>query len=76
MTLAVVEGILADRTPRGSALLVGHDPDFSELVKELCGATGLSLRKCALARLTVSRPLAAGRATLRWLLPPEALRET
>jgi phosphohistidine phosphatase len=76
VTLAVAEEILADSAPRGSALFIGHDPDFSELANELCGAQGLSLRKCALARLTVSRPLAPGRATLRWLLPPDALRET
>jgi phosphohistidine phosphatase len=75
VTLAVVEQILAERGRLGSALLVGHDPDFSDLVNELCGASRLSLRKGALARLTVSRPLAGARATLRWLLPPDALRE-
>jgi phosphohistidine phosphatase len=73
VTLEVVEQILAERGRLGSALLVGHDPEFSDVVSELCGANGLSLRKGALARLTVSRPLAAGRAKLRWLLPPDAL---
>jgi phosphohistidine phosphatase len=73
VTLAVVEEILAERGRLGSALLVGHDPDLSDLVSELCGANGLSLRKGALARLTVSSPMAPGRATLRWLLPPDAL---
>jgi phosphohistidine phosphatase len=73
VTVAVVEAVLGDRGPRGSALLVGHDPDLTHLVRELCGAKGLSLRKCALARLTVSLPLGPGRATLRWLLPPDAL---
>jgi phosphohistidine phosphatase len=76
VTLAVVEEILAEHSRLGSALLVGHDPDFSAVVNELCGANGLSLRKGALARLSVTRPLAPGRAALRWLLPPDALLKT
>lgn len=75
VTVAVVEQILAGHGRLGSALLVGHDPDFSDLVSDLCGASGLSLRKGALARLDAPRPLAVGRATLRWLLPPDALIE-
>ena len=73
MTVAVAESILADQAGIASALLVGHDPDFSELVSELCGVDSLPLRKCALARLNVPRPLSAGGARLRWLLPPDAL---
>jgi len=73
VTLAVVEAILVDHGRPAAVLLVGHDPDFSELVSELCGATGVSLRKGGLARLEAGWPLAAGRATLRWLIPPDAL---
>jgi phosphohistidine phosphatase len=73
VTVAVAEAILADHPGVTSALLVGHDPDLSELLSALCGATGLDLRKAAIARLDVPRPLAAGGATLRWLLPPYAL---
>jgi phosphohistidine phosphatase len=70
----VAEAILADHEGLSSAMLVGHDPDFSDLLAELCGVGELPLRKGALARLDAVRPLAAGGARLRWLLPPEAVR--
>jgi phosphohistidine phosphatase len=76
VTVAVVERILAERGRLGSALLVGHDPDFSELVEELCGTARLRLSKGALARLDVSRPLAPLAGTLRWLISPDALPKT
>lgn len=52
-------------------LLVGHDPDFSDLGAMLCGATDLPLRKGALARIDVALPLEPGIGKLRWLVPPE-----
>ena len=55
-------------------MLVGHDPDFSEFVEALCGAANAPMRKGALARIEVDRPLRAGDGTLRWLLPPDAVR--
>ena len=54
-------------------VLVGHDPDFSDLLSTLCAAK-LSMRKGAFARLEVERPMRPGHATLRWLLPPDALK--
>lgn len=54
-------------------VVVGHDPDFSELAATLCGASYLPLKKGALCRLDVSLPLQPGGAILRWLLPPELL---
>ena len=56
-------------------MLVGHDPDFSEVLSELCGATGLVMKKGALATLEIEPPLRPGSATLRWLLPPDLLTE-
>jgi phosphohistidine phosphatase SixA len=53
-------------------VLVGHDPDFSELLSLLVGAD-LSMKKATFARLEVSRPLAAGEALLQWLIPPDGL---
>lgn len=54
-------------------VLVGHDPEFSTLVSWLVGAP-LSLRKGALARTDLpNRTVAAGAASLRWLLPPDAV---
>jgi phosphohistidine phosphatase len=54
-------------------VLVGHDPDFSELCATLCGAGEMPLRKGALARIDVALPLAPGIGKLRWLVPPELL---
>jgi phosphohistidine phosphatase len=51
-------------------VLVGHDPDFSELAATLSGAPYLALKKGALARLDVSLPLQPAGGILRWLLPP------
>ena len=55
-------------------ILVGHDPDFSDLLTTLIGAVDVSMKKGALARLEARRPFTAGGARLRWLLPPDALR--
>ena len=54
-------------------LLVGHDPDFTHLVSWLVGAS-ITMRKGALARLDLAdRTVSAGHASLRWLLPPDAV---
>jgi phosphohistidine phosphatase len=52
-------------------VVVGHDPDLSELAAALTGVTRLPLKKGALARIDTSLPLRAGRGTLRWLVPPD-----
>jgi phosphohistidine phosphatase len=72
--LAIVDAILADAGDPGRAVLVGHDPDFSETLSMLCGPQ-LEMKKGALARIDVSRPLRPGQGTLRWLIPPDALRD-
>lgn len=57
-------------------MLVGHDPDFSELVCELIGTSSLTMRKGALARVDLPdgrESLARGSGELRWLVPPDAL---
>jgi phosphohistidine phosphatase len=53
-------------------LLVGHDPDFSDVVSSLVGGS-VSMRKGALARVDLDRDPAPGRGQLCWLLPPELL---
>ena len=55
-------------------LLIGHDPDFSMAVAALCDSDGIPMRKGALARIDVDRPIRPGGGTLRWLVPPELLR--
>ncbi len=52
-------------------VLVGHDPDFSELLATLTGAPELSMKKGALARIDLAAGLEPGRGVLRWLLPPD-----
>jgi phosphohistidine phosphatase len=74
LTLETIDAILADAGDPGRPVLVGHDPDFSELVAVLCGAAGVTMRKGALARIEIERPLRAGAGTLRWLLPPDVLK--
>jgi phosphohistidine phosphatase len=74
LDLETVDAILGGAGDPASAVIVGHDPDFSDLLSELCGAD-VSLRKGAVARVEVDRPLRARGGTLRWLLPPDALKE-
>ena len=73
LTIRGLEQVLVDHGDPSRALIVGHDPDFSDLVADLSGATSLPMRKGALARLDGSRPLRPGGAILRWLIPPDAL---
>jgi phosphohistidine phosphatase SixA len=53
-------------------MLVGHDPDFSELASLLTG-TDIAMKKGALARIDLDGPVEAGMGRLRWLLPPDLL---
>jgi phosphohistidine phosphatase len=73
LSLATLERILDDAGGPRRPVLVGHDPDFSELVSELVGAP-VTMRKGSLARIDVERPLAPGSGELRWLVPPDLLR--
>jgi phosphohistidine phosphatase len=52
-------------------VVVGHDPDFSELAAELIGVARLPVKKGAIVRIDCSMPPRAGRGTLRWLVPPD-----
>jgi phosphohistidine phosphatase SixA len=72
--LATLEAVLTDAHDPERPMLFGHDPDFSDLIDELCGTVNAPMRKGALARIEVDRPLQAGGGTLRWLLPPDALK--
>ena len=74
LDLGALEAILDDAGAPVRPILVGHDPDFSDLLVLLTGSPGLRLRKGAFALLDVERPLDAGSAELRWLIPPDLLR--
>jgi phosphohistidine phosphatase len=72
--LAELERVLRDAGDPERIVVVGHDPDFSDLVAVLCGTGGVPMRKGALARIDVGRPLEPGGGTLRWLVPPDLLK--
>jgi phosphohistidine phosphatase len=56
-------------------MLVGHDPDLSSALSELCGA-GLAMRKGTLATIEAPRPFEPDGGSLRWLVPPDLLAES
>jgi phosphohistidine phosphatase len=66
-------GALIDGVGGTSLMIVGHDPDLSELAATLVGAADLPLRKGAVARIDLALPVAPACGILRWLLPPELL---
>jgi phosphohistidine phosphatase len=72
--LATVEAVLRDAGNPSRVVVVGHDPDFSDLVGELTGAPGLEMKKGAIARIDVELPLRPGTGRLAWLVPPELLK--
>jgi len=71
--LVTVEAILFDAGEPLKPVLVGHDPDFSDLVATLCATDNVPMRKGAFARIDAERPLASGGGTLRWLVAPDLL---
>lgn len=71
--LDTLEAILEDAGGPDRPVLVGHDPDFSELLGALCDAANIEMKKGALARIEVERPLEAGEGFLRWLVPPDLI---
>jgi phosphohistidine phosphatase len=70
---ATLDAIGADVGAPRRIMIVGHDPDFSHLLAWLARADDLSMKKGAFARVDVTGPVADGRATLRWLVPPDLL---
>lgn len=72
--LGELEWVLRAAGDPDRPMVVGHDPDFSDLVAELCDTSRIPMRKGALARIDVGRPLEPGGGTLRWLVPPELLK--
>ena len=69
-----VEALLRDAGDPRRAVLVGHDPDFSSLLQSLCVGRNVEMKKGALARIDVDRPVGPGRGDLRWLVPPDLLK--
>ncbi len=55
-----------------SLMLVGHEPDFTEVISKLTGAS-LKLSKAGVALVDVD--LAAAEGELHWLFPPKVARK-
>jgi phosphohistidine phosphatase len=72
--IGTLDSILRDSGDPERIIVVGHDPDFTDLVIALCGAGRVPMRKGALARIDADRPLRPGGGTLRWLVPPDLLK--
>jgi len=72
--MAAADAIVAEAGDPQRIVLVGHDPDFSDLLADLCRCPTVSLKKGALARIDARRPLAPGTGELRWLVPPDLLK--
>jgi phosphohistidine phosphatase len=70
---ATLDAITADARGPQRIMVVGHDPDFSEILAWLTQADGVTMKKGALARVDVRGAIADGRGTLRWLVPPDLL---
>jgi phosphohistidine phosphatase SixA len=72
--VAELEAILRDAGDPARPVLVGHDPDFSEAVEILTGSSGLTMKKGAMVRIDIERPLRPGGGSLVWLVTPELLK--
>lgn len=68
-TLGKLEELLVDE--KDTIMLVGHEPNFSRVIKALTGAE-IKLRKSGVARLTIDAAKMQGR--LDWLLTPKNCR--
>jgi phosphohistidine phosphatase len=73
LELESLDALLTEAGDPIRPVLVGHDPDFSELVSLLAGVDHLPMRKGSLARIDLDRPLRPRSGTLRWLVPPDLL---
>lgn len=73
VTLADLEQILTSAGNPSRPIIVGHDPDFSELLALLVGASEIPMRKGAFARVDLARPIQPATGVLRWLLPPDLI---
>jgi len=69
-----LEVILRDNGDPERVVFVGHDPSFTELVAVLAGVRHLPMRKGALVRIEIARPLTPEGGTLRWLAPPDLFK--
>jgi phosphohistidine phosphatase len=53
-------------------MLVGHEPDFSQVIGDLIGGGSVECKKGSLARVDLPNPLSR-QGDLVWLIPPKVL---
>ncbi len=70
-----LERLLAAAGDPASAMIVGHDPDFTEILEELTGAISMPMAKGAIARVDCTRPLVPGAGVLRWFVPADLMKD-
>jgi phosphohistidine phosphatase len=74
---AIIRQINLVRPAPENVLLVGHEPDLSQLISQLIvgnGETQIDLKKGGLAKLEITGRLRPARcATLNWLLTPKQM---
>lgn len=66
-----IEGVVADY-PAQRILLVGHEPDFSQVVSALIGGGRLDMKKSGAACVTLS-VVQTGAGRLQWLVRPDLI---
>lgn len=74
VTIQTLDAVLRTAGEPRRVVVVGHDPDFSDLLASLCDTARVPMKKGALARIDVDGPLEPGAGTLRWLVPPDLLK--
>jgi phosphohistidine phosphatase len=72
-----VVAFISAQPSRNAILVVGHEPDLSELAAHLLGAgkqAGLSFKKGGCCLIECDRPVSPSRGRLVWWLTPKVLR--
>ena len=73
--VAIVEAIKTNGKRHRRIALVGHEPDLGEFAARLLGSRGsVEFKKGAICLIDVDSATPGGPGTLRWFLPPQALR--
>lgn len=74
LDLAGAEATLGAAGDPVRPVLVGHDPDFTDLVEVLSASSAVVMKKGAMLRIDIERPLTPGGGQLAWLVPPSLLK--
>ena len=75
-TLEALAPILQGYEDKKQVMVVGHEPDFSEMISDLIGGGRLTLKKGGVARVDVPISVSKlqGQGELRYLLTPKQMK--